>query len=183
MRIEGKKGKDLTQEELASINLGRRMMLGSKYDIDPKPGDDDFQADFFLLRDEAGKIAAFGKIEEIEVVHGGNHYPVLKFSTLVSFDKGRGHGKMVMAEIERYVKTQDKTAFGFCETSLIPFYKKCGLEVLSPKDNRFYYLDADGKPIVNHNIVPGEVIVVRGKDGLMEMVLSGRDKRVGVYKS
>lgn len=183
MGIERKKGGDLSREELSVINLGRRSKLGSKYDLDPRPGDDDFEADFFLLKDDFDRILAFAKLEEIEILFSGRYYPIMKFSMLVSPDGGKGYGKKVMREVEKYVETQDKTALGFCETTLVPFYKKCGFEVLSFVDNQFYYLDKEGKPIADSNIVPGEVIVIRGKDGLMEKVLAGRNKRVGVYKS
>jgi len=183
MRIERKKGKDLADDELAAINSGRRLNLDSKYDIKPLSGDDDFEADFFLLKDDLGKLLAFAKVEEIDVDWQGKSHTVLKFSMLVSLDKGKGYGKAVMAEIKRFVDSQEKTALGFCETELIPFYRKCGLEVLSNADNQFYYLEADGQPIANANIVPGEVIVIRGKDGFMDKVLSSGDKRVGIYKS
>jgi len=106
--------------------------------------------------------------------------PVYCVSTLISLETGKGFGCKVLAEIRNYLSSQKKTAFLFCETELLPFYRKCGLEILAKGDNQFYYVEKNGKTITDPNVIPGEVIVVRGKDGLMEMVLASQDKRVGV---
>ena len=106
--------------------------------------------------------------------------PVYCVSTLISLETGKGFGCKVLAEIRNYLSSQKKTAFLFCETELLPFYRKCGLEILAKGDNQFYFIEKNGRPIVDPNIVPGEVVFIRGKDSLMERILASADKGVGV---
>lgn len=178
--LEIKAGKDLTPNELEVINLGRKTAFGSEDLIEPRPENVDWLASFFILNDESKKILVFAKLHQIKVVFQDVTYPTLCISTLVSLDRGKGYGCSLLQDVRRYLGEQNQTAFAFCESELIPFYKKCGFEVLAREENKFYYLQKNGRIISNPNIVPGEVVVVRGKDGLMEKVLASTDKRVGV---
>lgn len=179
MTVITKLGKELTEDELAIINVARKEVFGSEDLIDPAPGSLNWEAVFFILRDDANKIVAFVKLHLIKVVFQGITYPVFCISTLVSLVQGKGYGCQMLDEIKTYLAKQEKTALLFCETKLLPFYQKCGIEILPKEKNQFYYIVKNGKP-VGPNIVPGEVIFVRGKDGLMERVLGSGDKRVGV---
>ncbi len=178
--LEIKAGKDLTVAELEVINFGRKTAFGSDDSVEPQSGNVDWLASFFILKDGSKKILVFAKLHPIKVVFQDVTYPALCISTLVSLNRSKGYGCSLLQDIRRYLGGQNKTAFAFCESELIPFYQKCGFEVLTREENKFYYLQKNGRVIGNPNIVPGEVVVVRGKDGLMEKVSASTDKRVGV---
>ncbi|MEK7181055.1 MAG: hypothetical protein AAB738_01830, partial [Patescibacteria group bacterium] len=119
MVVEIKRGKELGAGELLVINNGRRLEFGSKDLIEPSASNVNWEAIFFLLRGENEIVVAFGKLHQMKVVFQGLEYPVYCISTLVSLDKGKGYGRSVLKEMENYLRTQEKTALGFCETELL----------------------------------------------------------------
>lgn len=180
MKTEIKNGKALSAEELLTINSGQRREFGLVDTVEPFSEPINPEALFVIVKNDFGQILAFGKLHEIGLVFHSLTYPILCISTLVSLDKGKGYGRILMKEIVSYLNKQRKTAVGFCETKLLPFYEKCGVEFLANDDNHFFYLLKNGETITDPKIVPGEVIFVRGKDGFMDIVLASADKRVGV---
>ena len=180
MKVEIKRGKELSGDELLVINEGRQREFASKDPIKPVPSNVNWEAVFFLVKADMDQVLAFGKLHAIEVIFQGVTYPVWCISTLVSLDKGKGYGRRILKEMENYLRTQEETALGFCETELLSFYQKCGVEFLTKEDNQFFYVTKNGKQINDPNIVPGEVIFIWGKDGLMEKIMASKDKRVGV---
>lgn len=180
IQVVNKPGKELSLAELEVINAGRLKEFGSEDKLEPQPGNVNWEAIFFLLKDEGGRILAFGKLHQMKVVFAGVTYSVYCLSTLISLDKDKGYGRQILKAVETFLATQVKTTFGFCETGMLPFYLKSGLEVLSRADNQFYFIEKNCKSITDPNIIPGEVIVIRGKDGLTEKVLASVDKGVGV---
>ena len=178
--IQIKAGTDLTADELEVINSGRKMAFGAEDKIEPRLDDKNRETRFFLLKNSGENILAFGKLHLMKVVFQTQAYPVYCISTLVSLEMDKGYGKKLMKGIESYLVDKTMTAFAFCETDLLPFYRKCGLEILAKENNQFYYIEKNGKAITNLNIVPGEVVFIRGKDSLMERILASADKGVGV---
>lgn len=179
--METKRGRELTREELQTINLARKREFGSRYQLQPALDNREGDSIFFLLKNELDKTLAVGKIQDIKITFKNRVCLIPCFSTVIALQKHLGYGRLIMNAIKMYGEKQEKTIVGFCETSILPFYQQCDWEVLSPEDNRFLYVDINGNVIPN--IVPGEVIFTRGKDKLMEQILNGDDKTAGVYRN
>src|SRR5688572_28971951 len=156
-----KLGKDLTKEELDLINFHRQKAFGHDDPYTPSPENKDWNNVFVLVKDDLGELLSFGRLHSIELrLSSGEMREVYCFASVVSTKQKMGYGKLVMDEIKKYVEETGITVIGFCETDLIPFYRKCGYQVLSPEDNQFVYVDEKGDIIPG--IVPGEVIYYSG---------------------
>lgn len=180
MHIDVKQGLDLTKEELKLINLYREREFGSNAKINPHTNAKEGASLFFMLKDQTNEILAFGKVEELSINFQNADYGVLCFSTVVSTQKGRGYGRLLVEELKKFASAKGKTLIGFCETQLLPFYRKCGLKILSVDENNFVYVDSQGNIIPN--IVPGEVVYFNAGDDIMNKIISASDKTVKILK-
>ncbi len=173
-----KPGKLLTKQELKEINSHRQRVFQSDDPISINYNSQDRTNLFILVKDNTGHLLSFAKVHPLNLHFAGQIHPVHGFSTIVSTQTGKGYGKLAIEGIKKLVRQTNRTAIGFCETALLPFYRNCGLEILTPQDNQFVYVNALGKIIPG--IVPGEVIYIRGKDQVMEKILNSTDKTVKI---
>lgn len=176
-----KTGKDLSQKELEAINHHRQSVFGTNDPYVPMPDNKDWSNRFILIKNCSDELLSFGRIHPIKLSHVDGTYTVNCFTGVVSTRPGQGYGKLVIDEMKKIADASGKTVIGFCETDLLPFYRKCGYEVLSPEDNQFVYVDERG--VIIPKIVPGEVIYYPGKDGIIEKILNSSDKTVRVRKN
>lgn len=168
MKIVVKNIEELTDSELQIINKYRIIEFNTSELIGRPRGRGHSNALFLLLVDN-DKILAFGKIEELNFTFQKEVESIHKVSTIISIHKGKGHGRILMEAVKKYSIESGKSLVGFCETTLLPFYRKCGFDILSSSMNKFVYVDRAGKIIPN--IVPGEVFYLKGKDQLMSRIL------------
>lgn len=180
MDTEIKTGGKLTTGELTQINGHRVIEFQSKELIDPAKVQKDAEDLFFLLKEKGNKLLAFGRLENLEIYFQGKPYQVFCVSTVVATEKGRGYGSMILEEIKKFSIEKGKTLLGFCETSLLPFYRKCGFYILSPEDNKFVYAKENGEIIPD--FVPGEVFYIDGGEKILARVLEARDKTVKILR-
>lgn len=166
----------LPANDLVEINHYRVQEFGIE-DLGGSGGSDgEENAIYFLLKNESNKLLSFALVEELTVYLRNKSLLVFCVSTVISTQKGKGYGLQVLKEIQQLTKDKGKTLLGFCETDMIPFYKKCGFSILSNEDNQFVYCDAHGNIIPK--IIPGEVFYLEGSDAVVKSILSNSDKRV-----
>lgn len=170
------KGKELTKADLSVINSLRRLEFNSKSPVDPAPENDDWVKDYFLLKNVAGELLAFGRLHQVEVEFQGKPYSILGIATIVSAIKGKGYGKRLMLGIKEFATTQEKTAIGFCNPTNTPFYEKCGYRILVDGVKQFAYRESDGNLVFDGR--PGDVLYLDGKDELMAEVLDNPQELV-----
>lgn len=180
MDTEVKTGEELSPWELTQINRYRIWEFQSKTMIDPSKVKKDAEDLFFLLKEKGNKLLAFGRLENLEMYFRGKPYQVFCVSTVVATEKGRGYGSIILEEIKKFSMKKGKTLLGFCETSLLPFYRKCGFYILSPEDNKFVYAKENGEIIPD--FVPGEVFYIDGGEKILARVLEARDKTVKILR-
>lgn len=173
-------GQELSPSDLAQINSYRVQEFQSKSAIDPSKDAKDAVDIFFLLEEDDHNLLAFGRLGNLEIYFNGEQSSVLCVSTVVATEKNHGYGSKLLEEIKRFAKEKDKTLLGFCETPLLPFYRKCGFQILTPEDNKFVYADEKGEIIPD--VVPGEVFYVDGTDKVIGRVLQATDKTVKVLR-
>ena len=65
--METKRGRELTREELQTINLARKREFGSRYQLQPALDNREGDSIFFLLKNELDKTLAVGKIQDIKI--------------------------------------------------------------------------------------------------------------------
>ena len=179
-----KLGKELTPEELESINEARRLEFpefeSSRQPIAPAPGAQSWDEQFFLLKDDDDNLLAFARLRDVDVEFMRETVPILGVVTVVSLIKGHGYGRRLMARMGAYVIQSGKTMIGFCDRSTGVFYAKCGFGILHDGSPRFvprdrhgrldppgtvdevFYLEGRDRLVTRLRIEPGENVVLPG---------------------
>jgi len=124
-------------------------------------------AKFFFVKD-SGEIVAFGALRDISINYFDKNYKILGICNIVSTEKGKGFGQILLSAMIDYLKKTGKTGLGF--TLKAGFFKKVGLSVEKDFIKRFVYRN----PITKEEIVDneGDGIYFDGKDGFVKKVLS-----------
>src|SRR5687767_5114703 len=130
-------GRELSDDEIKEINFHRQRVFHSNDPISPSPENKDWNNLFFLMKNHSGELLSFGRLHSLKLSLSNEDLEVLCFSMVVSTKKGQGYGRLIMDSIKRYGQEQGRTIIGFCETDLLPFYRKCNWKILKPKDNHF----------------------------------------------
>ncbi len=180
MDFEVKIGLDLSEAELSIINEARKREFGSKDDIFPKEGNDEEKCQFLFLKKENGEVIAFGRVDVMPIKNRDETYDVLCLSTVIALPKGVGYGSQLMEKVKEMVAKTGKTMIGFCETKNLLFYKKCGFEIVDPKENQFVFTDSNG--VVLLDIYPGEVFYLDGEDKLISKIIESNDKTIKIER-
>lgn len=154
-------GKDLSMEDLESINYYRKKEFHTNSDIQPAPDSDEWEKPYFLVRDENGRLMAFGRLHHLKVTFRGVEYQVLGIATILATEKRKGYGRMVLEMMKKYSHDAKKTAIGFCDPEDSGFYLKCGLGVTEGME-RFVF------PSGPKSKGPGKTIYIEEDDGLIE---------------
>ncbi len=180
MRVEVLPIRKIDAEDVVTINHFRLQEFGIDTSINQNNTKEEQNSLFFLLKDDDRTLLAFALLEELPLRFHTESLLVLCVSTVIATQRGNNYGIQVLMKVQQYAKEKGRTVLGFCETDLIPFYQKCGFDILSNEDNQFMYCDESGK-ILPH-IVPGEVFYLDGHDKVIESILSSSDKRVLVSR-
>lgn len=174
-----KSGRDLTDKELGIVNKYRKIEFNSKNSIDPQLGNEDWENNYFLVKDDQESVLAFGVIRVTEIEFRRKIYPVLEFISVVSIVKRRGYGSLVMEEMKKYSSKEGKTLIGFCISDLVPFYLKTGFETTMGSKDRFCFKkDKWSFP----GETPGEAVYVRGRDCLIDGMLQHPQEEIYVTR-
>ncbi len=180
MKIEIVSFRQLSAKDLAEINQFRLREFGVEIPVDSTSPNEDQTELYFLLKDEQSHLLGFAMVEELALKFRDQSALVLCVSTVIATQKGKGYGAQMLAEIQTYAKEKGRTLVGFCETDMIPYYKKRDFEILNHELNQFVYIDESDEIIPK--IVPGEVFYLSGNDQVIEQILSGADKTVKIHR-
>lgn len=139
--VEIKKGKELSKKEL--YFFAKESV--KEFDDNKKPVEkeleelkDEMQSIFFFVKDK-GKIKSFGLLKPVKIRYLGKTYNILGIGNIISIEKKKGYGTILMKEMMKYFMKRKKTALGFTGSRTAQFYKKVGLLAEPKLKNRFFY--------------------------------------------
>lgn len=167
---EHKSLKNLSKEETTLMNKARITNFGKNATKDWKK---EYPLDsivFFVKRNQ--KIVSFLLLMPISVSYLRKRYQVLGICSVISLDKRKGYGLLLVDSALSYIKKTKKSALGF--TTATDFFKKTGFKVKKALIKRFVYIDPITKKKIIDNI--GDGIYYNGKDNFIKKVLSTKGK-------
>jgi len=139
--IKIKKGSELSQKEF--LFVARESVR--EFDDNKKPIEkeleelkDEMQSIFFFIKDKS-KIMSFGLLKPVKIKYLKEDYNILGIGNVISIEKKKGYGTILMKEMIKYVKKRRKTALGFTGSRVAKFYEKVGLKAEPKLKNRFFY--------------------------------------------
>src|SRR5258706_7705647 len=112
MNCKIKHGKDLTADELETINKTRQLEFQSSTIFDTNNAQYFYEHIFFLV-EENNKIHAFGLFLETNITFLSVTYKIFGIASIVSLQKGKGYGKILMEGMKDFVMKSGKTPSGF----------------------------------------------------------------------
>ena len=162
------KNKNLPKEQKEMINNSRLKEWGEgiiNFNKDYEP-----DAKWFFIKKE-NKIVSFASLRPIKISYLGKRYNILGICSVISIERGKGYGKILISFIIKYFKENKKTGLGFTEKT--EFFKKAGLETKKDFIKRFIYKNLKtGKEIIDNR---GDGIYYNGKDNFIKTVLSNKN--------
>jgi penicillin-binding protein-related factor A (putative recombinase) len=164
MKIQIIENKKLTKKQKEMINNARDKEWGEP---ERKDFSKDYEKDakwFFVKKDE--KILALGNLRPIQINYLNKRYSILGICSILSIEKGKGYGTMLINEMLKYLRKKNKTGLGF--TTQTEFFKKAGLETKKDFIKRFVYVKPNGEKVYDDE---GDGIYYEGKDKFISKVL------------
>jgi predicted acetyltransferase len=128
MKVEIKKGKDITLKEWGLMNSERIKEYGKG--TNPFSKKYHGKSNFFFLK-ENNKIIAWGFLRPVEMVFNDEKYNIFAMGGIMVIGemKRQGYGAILIKEMIKFSKKTNKTILGFCGESRVKFYKKVGLNI------------------------------------------------------
>jgi hypothetical protein len=168
--IEYKKLKDLSIKEITLMNRARIDNFGKNETKDWKKEYPSNSIAFFVKSNS--KIMSFLVLIPITINYLRKRYNILGICSVISVDKGKGYGLLLIDSVLSYIKKTKKSALGF--TTKTEFFRKAGLEIKKELIKRFIYIDPITKEKIKDDI--GDGIFYNGKDNFIKKVLSTKSK-------
>lgn len=136
-----KKGNELSKKEL--YFFAKESVR--EFDNNKKPIEEELEklkgekrSIFFFVKDK-GKIKSFGLLKPVKIKYLKKTYNILGIGNIISIEKKKGYGKILMKEIIKYSDKRNKTSLGFTGSRTEKFYQKCGLKTNKGLGYRFFY--------------------------------------------
>lgn len=168
INVKVKKGSSLSGEEIRLMNKSRVKEFGKKEAKNFKK-DYPMATNYFFVKDQEETVA-FGLLRPIKISYLGKSYSIFGFCSIISLEKGKGYGRILIKSMIRYLKKKKKTGLGFCSCKVLRFYEKSGFKVEKDFIRRFRYKNpVTGKIEVDNN---GDGLYINGKDNFIKNVLS-----------
>jgi predicted N-acetyltransferase YhbS len=171
IKVSIKKGEDLSKEE--KYTFAKESV--KEFDDNKKPVEkeleelkDEMKSIFFFAK-ESGKIKSFGLLKPVKVKYLGKVYNILGIGSIISTEKKKGYGRILMNAILDYLKKKNKTGLGFNDKEVHKFYEKVGFESKKGLGKRFFYDYGNSKK--NKEEQSEYVVYFEGKDKFMTKVL------------
>lgn len=157
-------GRDLSPTDLSTINERRKAEFGSRFMINPKPNNREWNKPYFLAR-EGSKLLAFGRLDRIQVEFRDATHEILGIASIVAMEKGQGYGTALMRRMKECIEASGLTAIGFCRQDVAAFYPKCGYSLLMAGQRRFAFtVDGTLTPSTHPD---DHVLYLEGRDKLV----------------
>jgi hypothetical protein len=173
VKVQLMKGNDVPQNLFNFINKSRIKEYGDKVNLFSKRHHRDT---YFFFVKENGKIVTFGLLRNIDINYIDKNYNILGIGGILSVEKGKGYGKILIKSMIKFLKKKNKTGLGFCGQKKKIFYKKAGLKVKDKLNQRFIMKNPKTGELIKDpdGFCPG--IYYEGKDKLISKVLKTRSK-------
>jgi hypothetical protein len=172
IRVEIKKGKELTKKEIETIgkaNIDNFITCTDlKKEIDSLKNSESKGSTFFFVKYKS-KIVSLGQLIPLKIRYLGKGYNLFGISNMISIKKGKGYGKSLVQAMKDFLIKKQKTGLGFCHKGNVEFYKKSGLIVEGKLKNRFFYDYGNSKE--NKDAMQDFVLYLEGKDKFPTKVL------------
>lgn len=171
MKIDIVKNKNISKEIEGFINDLRQ----AQWPEDPRK---DFEKSYepdtrWLFLKDKNKILAIGGLRPIKINYLGKEYKIEGICSIISVEKGKGYGKIIMQKIINILKKENKTGLGFCGHKITVFYEKAGLKTEKDFIKRFIYKNPKtGEEIMDNH---GDGIYYEGKDKFVSKVLKSKN--------
>jgi len=162
--IEQKKTSELSKKEMKFMNSWREREFG---DSETKDFKKDYPDSLFFFLKQGSKIFAFGTLIPLEINFLDKNYNILGISNIISVEKGRGYGRMLVYDMIKYLEKEGKTGLGFCPPRVSEFYNECGFNVKKDFIKRFQSNGTKDEE--------GDGIYYPGTDGFVNKILSTKD--------
>lgn len=157
---------ELTKEDMTFINSCREREYGQEAVMDFKKDYSPSAKFFFVINNN--KIIAFGTLRDISINYLDKKYDILGICNILSIEKGKGYGKVLIKNMIDFLKKKGKTGLGF--TTKTDFFRKAGLKIEKDFIKRFIYKNPKTKEEIIDN--EGDGIYYEGKDDFIKKVLS-----------
>jgi len=162
--------KCLSVKEMTLMNKARIDNFGKKETKDWKKEYPLSSIVFFVKNNS--KITSFLILTPISINYLNKKYNILGICSVISLDKGKGYGSLLIDSCLTYIKKTKKSALGF--TTQTEFFKKTELKTKKNLIRRFIYINPITKKKTIDNI--GDGIYYNGKDNFIKKVLSTKGK-------
>lgn len=96
--------------------------------------------DYHFLLLEGNELIAYMNLVEVMINNNSTLIPFLGIGNVCSKYKGRGDGKLLMTEVNRFIERNSFYGLLFCKNHLVDFYKKFDwtlIDNLYPNDSVF----------------------------------------------
>jgi hypothetical protein len=146
VKVEIIKGKDLSKKYkhlIAKENINN-FDCCKTLEKELESQKDDLNSFWFFIKDR-NKIVSFGLLKPVKIKYLGKIYNIFGIGNIISIEKGKSYGTILIKEIMAYVKKRNKTALAFTGSKVSRFYRKCGLEIEPKLKDRFFYDYGDSK--------------------------------------
>lgn len=171
IKISIKKGENLSKEE--KYTFAKESV--KEFDNNKKPIEkeleelkDEKKSIFFFAKDN-GKIKSFGLLKPVKIKYLGRKYNILGIGSIISIEKKKGYGRILMEAMLDYLKKKNKTGLGFNDKEVYKFYEKVGFNTKKDLGKRFFYDYGDSK--TNKEEQSEYVVYFEGKDKFMTKIL------------
>lgn len=172
-----KKGSELTDAERELINYNRSCEFGSQ----PLESTDEYLSHNFFLGYANDQLVSFGRLKYIDVARGSQQHSILAIATIVSIEKGKGYGRLIMEAMHNFIGQDGRTAIGFCDPMYSGFYQKVGFTIVQQGSQQFHYIDSEGaeQPLKYPN---NDVLLLNGRDNLGQYIVDGAEVTLPVQQ-
>ena len=167
IKIEIKKGKKLSREEKTLMNNWRIKEFGSEK-IEYLEKFYSPSADVFFVKIK-NKTSAFGLLIPTKIRYLEKTYDILGISCIISLEKRKGYGKILINAMTNYIKKKNRIGLGFCERKNIIFYENSGLKVAEGLMKRFKYRYATSKEKSDEG--DEDVVYVNDKNNFIKKII------------
>ena len=102
-----KSRKELTSDELETINLYRKKEFGSNKDTKSE-SDQEYRSFKYFLIKAGGNILSFGMMRTTDIEFRQKIYSTLEFISVVSVKKREGYGSLLIEQMKKYAEGEGK---------------------------------------------------------------------------
>jgi hypothetical protein len=171
MEINTLLGKDLPDKYIELMNRQRI----HEYQINTKNFRQNEQESKFFFICEGTQIKAFGMLKPLTLTYQQQSFHILGIGNIIAIEKEGGYGTRLMAEIQCYLKTENRIGLGFCKRTIASFYAKCDYDIVVALSERFRYLYAKESTEREKLNDPRDILCFDADSSLIKTLQSSND--------